>query len=305
MAYSQKTFGQLKTNIRQELMDPTARWWSEGELNYYLDLWQNDLQQEMELVWAQSQLVTSTATITLANIAPPMARLDAVYYNNYRLSGRLLQDLEVLDNEWRSADPDMPRCVVQYDSTQMVLWPPLSTSGTLTFEYPKQLSIPGDSSFCELPVWAQFTAKPYVCARAYLRPGPTNDIKKATRYQAQYDRAKIRAKKLWAGFAPERFRKLKPAGKYEYDILTPPPGFEGLEVSVATTFQDYIPTGTIDGSNRVFTLPVVPVEMQVFLNGVLQHETDDFTWDSGYTITFNEATTPQTGDLLIVWVFRS
>lgn len=52
------------------------------------------------------------------------------------------------------------------------------------------------------------------------------------------------------------------------------------------------PTGTIDGSNRVFTLPVVPVEVTVWLNFPLIPGLGYAL--SGATITY--ATAPQTGD---------
>lgn len=60
-----------------------------------------------------------------------------------------------------------------------------------------------------------------------------------------------------------------------------------------------VPSGTIDGSNAVFTLANTPLsgKLLLFLNGLLQDEggSDDFTI-SGATITFNSA--PLSGDKL-------
>lgn len=64
-----------------------------------------------------------------------------------------------------------------------------------------------------------------------------------------------------------------------------------------------IPTGTIDGVNRVFTLPEVPDptnSLLLFKNGMLMRQGagHDFVL-SGATITFDNAATPQTGDNLL------
>lgn len=59
------------------------------------------------------------------------------------------------------------------------------------------------------------------------------------------------------------------------------------------------PTGTINGSNKVFTLPTVPgAAVLVFRNGVLQQGGgNDFTL-AGSTVTFVAA--PLTGDIILV-----
>lgn len=61
------------------------------------------------------------------------------------------------------------------------------------------------------------------------------------------------------------------------------------------------PQGTIDGANQVFTLTAPPVpesSLLLYRNGLLQKSGYDFTL-SGNTITFVEAATPQTGDVLL------
>lgn len=61
-------------------------------------------------------------------------------------------------------------------------------------------------------------------------------------------------------------------------------------------FRDNIvPTGTIDGSNKVFTVPDTPdpaLSLRIYLDEEYQHPTDDYTL-SGVTVTFVVA--PATG----------
>jgi hypothetical protein len=285
-------------------MDPNARWWTNEEIDWQINAWQNELQQEMELVWGTSSQVLSSSTITLTSLTPEPLRVDSVYLNNFRLSGRTLHDRDVLYNDWRTADAATPRMVVMPDSQRLVLWPPLATSGTLVLEYPKKLSFTSDQTQISLPEWTQYTAKHYVCAKMYLRPGPTNDRNKAARYWKLFTEGVKRVKSIWAEFFPERYRKLKPGGRYEADILNPPTAWDITEATMANpSFEDYIPTGTIDGSNLTFTIPVTPTEAQVFKNGQCMVNGSDYTI-SGYTITFETWSVPQTGDVLVVWVFR-
>jgi hypothetical protein len=73
--------------------------------------------------------------------------------------------------------------------------------------------------------------------------------------------------------------------------------------SQSITFADSeIPSGTINGTNLVFTLAASPnpsKSLELFKNGVLLQQGGDYTV-SGSTITFlNTAVTPQTGDKLI------
>jgi len=290
-------------------MDTTGKWWSDTELNQFITDWQNELQQDYEFVWGTATVTTALSTLTLGSLTPALGRLDAVYYigtdggRGYRLAGRLLQDLEVGNVEWRNALPDTPREIIQYDSTQIIIWPPLANLGTFIFEYPQQLSFNGDDSLISLPPWTQWSVKPYVASRAYLRMGPVNDTKRALRYRAQYEREKLRIKSLWDNWLPERYRKLKPASHYEWDILFPPPAMgpgPGGSISIPDVFKSFIPTGSVDGVNLIFNLPIIPSAMKVFLNGLLQTPTTDITI-SGSVITF--ATPPQPGDTLVVWTF--
>src|ERR1700722_13309377 len=126
--------------IRREVMDTSSRWFQDSEINQYLDDWLNDINQEFELVWAINTLTIGSTTvgslclIPLSTFTPGMLRNEAVYYNSFRLAGRLLQNLEVGDPIWRS---DLgigtnvgtntwgtPRCAVMYpDSQTILIWP--------------------------------------------------------------------------------------------------------------------------------------------------------------------------------------
>ena len=62
-----------------------------------------------------------------------------------------------------------------------------------------------------------------------------------------------------------------------------------------------VPSGTINGSNTAFNLSQVPDEVDsilVFLNGLLQQQTTDYTV-SGQTITF--VTAPANGQDLVCY----
>jgi len=256
-----------------------------------------------KLVSTQTTTITNSIVqyapifISTASMTPLPERIEAFYWQGYRLSGRLLEDLEVQHKEWRAALPDVPRMVVQYDSQSFFLWPTPLSNGVLECEYPILTTFSGNSSTVILPFWTQFTAKPYICALAYSRPGPTNDLKKALRYQKQFQLELKKAKTVWANYEPFRFLKLKPGGHYEYDILRTPPAegqsFGGFE------YMQYPLTGTIDGVNVTFTIPVVPNGLMVFRNGLLQAGGGvDYTL-TGSTIVFTSP--PQIGDLLTSW----
>lgn len=80
----------------------------------------------------------------------------------------------------------------------------------------------------------------------------------------------------------------------------------GVTPNAPYTIPDWIfnevPVGAIDGINSDFELstdPREPVQMLVFLNGILRASGGDFTL-SGRTITFEAGTVPQVGDILSV-----
>jgi hypothetical protein len=307
-AYQNWTRGYAKQLVQRELMDTTNKWFSDAELNMYVNDWQNELQQEFELVWGSATITTILNTLTLGTISPPMHRLEAVYFgtgtsSGYRLAGRLLQDLERANTEWRNATANTPREVIQYDSQTMIVWPPLSQTGTFIFEYPTILSFNNDSTPISLPAWTQWSLKPYVCWKCYLRPGPTNDPRRAQRYLAQFLKAKARIRLLWDNFLPERFRKLKPAHHYEWDILHPPGAWDtGSNALGLSVYTSEVPAGPIDGVNATFTLNRAPTSLQLYVGGTLQTAGTNYTL-SGATITFLAGSIPAAGSTMVAWLY--
>lgn len=269
------------------------------------------------------QLIISTSTFT-----PGMLRNEAVYYNGFRLAGRNLQDLEVGDPLWRGdlgngtsaatdSNPyvyDTPRVAVMYkDSQSILIWPcppPANTipfgSGTnsniFVFEYPALLTFAGDTARSGLPVWTQYSAKPYVCAKLFQRPGAINDRQKSSRYWAQYQRAKLRVRRMWDNFLPDRFRRLQPEQHYEWEILTPPPAWDcgtNTATGVDNTFrQIYLP---VDAGPVIVIPSFSPIHsVQLFLNGQLLADSGiDYT-RSDLTITLGF--TPDPTDILLAAV---
>jgi hypothetical protein len=73
--------------------------------------------------------------------------------------------------------------------------------------------------------------------------------------------------------------------------------------TTANFVDDETPSGSIDGTNAVFTLsktPAAATDVALFRNGVLQTLGTDYTL-SGTTITFSSNETPQTGDELVAY----
>ena len=322
-AYSKWTRAQLRTSLRNELADPVGRWWSDGELNGYIEDWQNEVQQETELVWGTQTKVTAISTFTLSHFNPTPLRLDLVYFNNWPLAGRTIPDLETLMREWRSQSATTdPKAIFQRDSETFSIWPPLSDSGTLVMEYPKLLSFyNNDSNTLGLPAWTQWGCKYYGAYKAFLRSGPNNNLNKALRYKKMHEGYKNWIRTFKDRMLPTRYPQLKPyspTSHYEAYIITPQmlpnpnSGIGSGDVMVILNFNSYgsdftAPfniTGTIDGVNNIFTLPVGPDKMQLYKNGQLMSDGPggDYTL-AGFTITFAADAIPQTGDRLVAWVY--
>lgn len=240
----------FKSVIRRELMDTNTRWVQDAELDQYLQNWLDDLNQEFELAWAINTVsfTNSQSSINILSLSPQPVRIEAVYYNGFRLSGRLLQEVEVGNPTWRGQAPltdvgdfntntqDTPRLGMMYPDFQTyMVWPtpPNSTntgsntySNVFVFEYPALTSFVTDTDTSGMPLWTQWCATPYVVAKVYQRPGPINDSRRAQRYWAQYQRAKERVRRMWNFYMPERYRRLVPPSHYEWEIMTPPPAWE-------------------------------------------------------------------------------
>lgn len=79
--------------------------------------------------------------------------------------------------------------------------------------------------------------------------------------------------------------------------------FHGGAFNVATWINNETPSGTVDGSNAIFTIAGVPNPVSSLLvqrNGVIQYNNQAFGFN-GQTITFNTNFIPQTGDAIRAW----
>ena len=292
---------QLRTIVRRELMDSNSRWWTDTELNTYLDDWHNQIQTDLELVWATTTTVTSTATHTLTALSTSILRPDAAYWNGIRLVTRTPQDLDTWRQNWREEGEGTPYVVYQPDSERIVLWPAPSTSGTLTLEYPLKLSQSDDLTPTRLPGWVRYSAIAYACYRAYLRNGPNHSIERALRRKAQFNKLLNRYRLIVAQFFPDKYLTLSPGGQYEARILNPrPAGGSAMPTVISLRHNDEVPSGVVDGTNFTFTLSQTPdpaISLKVYVDGVLMTKDTHYSL-SDATISFSTDYIPVTGQTL-------
>jgi hypothetical protein len=298
----------IRTAVRRELLDPQERWWSDDELNQYIEDWQITLQDECEFVWGSSTLVTSSATHSLSDFNPSILRLDRIYWNNARLAPRFKAALSETDLEWRATSASTPYVVWQPDSERFIVWPTPSTSGTLLLEYPIEVTFANnDAGVMQVPAWTRYSAINYCCYRAHLRFGPNQDTNRALRRKAKFLKQLDSYKSHLKQYFPDRYLTLKPASKYEARILNPSPnGAVTMPVIVSYFYTEEVPTGAVNGTNAAFTLGYAPspsTSLQLFVNGILQEPTTAYSL-SGTTVTFTTDYIPQTGDSLRAYYRR-
>lgn len=228
------TLTQIRSAVRRELMDPTgtANWsWNDVELNIYINDWQNLLQDRFEFAWGTATMLLTggTSTINLSNVSNIMLRLGNIWWNGYRLAGRDKEEIEIMERDWRAAQQGVPEAIYQDDVNSVSLWPaPTSTSGTTTdgtatnsmdFEFPIVTTFAGDSSAMSIPAWTKYSAVNYVAYRAYMRPGPQQDLSKSQRYRAKFVKQGVRIRTMWDQYLPDKPPSLRFGGKYEGSIL--------------------------------------------------------------------------------------
>lgn len=224
MAFSDRwTLSTIRAACQRELGDPNARFWSTAELDLYIGDWQTELQDKFSFVMdTATQTMVGSSTILLATLTDIM-RVDALYYNNRRLPGRTKQDLEEITRNWRSTDNIDPEPVLTYqnDSRDIVLWPPVSGTGTVVMEYAKVLGFATNTSTMSVPAWTRYSAIPYVVMRALLREGPANSPNKALYYKKRFERWTKLFRVMWDGYLPIRAPRLQPGMRYEERIINP------------------------------------------------------------------------------------
>lgn len=220
MAFSDKwTLLQLRDSCRRTLADPSARFWSNDELDNYIDEWQQTLQDQFDFVRGTYTATGTVASYTLDTLTPKPTCLDAVYWNGVRLPGVGDYRMDSLDRDWRAAPAGEPLRVVQDDSRSFTLWPAPSTSGTLRLEYPVVTTFTSTGAQMQIPAWTRYTCRHYVAWKALLREGPANNPNKAMRYKRKWERWNNRLRTLWANYFPRRYPTLKPGTAYEYGIV--------------------------------------------------------------------------------------
>lgn len=235
----QWTLADLTAVARRELLDPNATWWSDTEIQGYLNEWQQQLQSQFDFVWATNTVITTVSTFTLGTFTPPMMRLDAIYYTPgttttvngtftntliCRLSPRSLIDLDVLQRDWRALGTVVgyhPQVSYQYDVFTVSVWPENSALGTFVFEYPVLLTMTASTDPIQIPAWTRYSAAPFVCYKAFKRFGPNQDIPKAQRRLTQFNRQVRQYRKFYDNYFPERAEMLRPGRKYAGNILVP------------------------------------------------------------------------------------
>jgi len=222
-------------------MDPTGTtgWsWSDIEINSYIEDWQNILQDRFEFVWGSATVTNSgtatvtfgtntstiygTSTFTTTAIATNILRPGRAWWNNYRLAGRSKEELEILVRDWRGVQPGVPEAIYQDDINTISVWPPPSalTTDTMVFEYPAIVTFGAtNTTLMSIPPWTKYSAIPYVLWRCYSRPGPQQDLARASRYKAKFIARGIRIRTIWDQHFPDKAPSLRLGGQYEGDIV--------------------------------------------------------------------------------------
>jgi hypothetical protein len=285
-------------------MDAAGNWWTDTELNSYLDDWQDHVQDDLEFTMgtATASLGTGTSTITLTDVASDIMRPGIVTWESKELSPMTEQELDVYRRDWRLYADELPRAFYQNRMREIVLWPGVGTAGTLGMEYPLKMAFAADTSTSELPPWVRYSAKDYCGFRAYLRYGPNHSLNKAAVYKKRFNLDMKYFLEWKHQYLPERYGLLQPGTDYERKLVDPIEG--GADVAVPTlTFTlstDEVPSGTVNGSNDTFTLAQTPnptLSLKLYVDGILMAVTTHYTL-SGTTITFETAFIPISGQTL-------
>jgi len=302
--YDRWTRAQFRAAVRRELMDTGGQWWTDTELNSYLDHWQDQVQDALEFSWGTATTVvgSATSTVTFTDIATDILRPGFVFWDNKQLSPLTVEELNIVKREWRAGTAARPGAFYVQNLQEFVLWPIPSSSGTLRVEYPLSMTFAADTSTSELPPWTRYSAIDYCAFRAYLRAGPNQDLDKAAVYKGQFNLKMLEYEDWKRQYMPYRYGQLRPPTAFEVRLVDPDRG--GLNVPVPTaassSLYDEVPSGTVNGTNDTFTLTHSPnptASLKLFVDGVLMTQGTHYTL-SGSTITFAASYIPQSGQTL-------
>jgi len=225
MAVSDKlTQAQIATNVRREVMDSGTLWVSAAELNQYIEDWQDELQNKLELVWTTATFTnTGSATLTMTDVATDVQRVDAIYWENRRLLEKSKDSLEQeVGLNWRAASTSTaPLVYYMNDSASVSFWPPPDSSleYTLIFEYPPVLTFAATTNTHMVPAWTKYTATTYGAMRVFQRRGALFNSDKFLRYKALWEKQLERLRVLKQNYFPKRSWSTIPGKtKYETDM---------------------------------------------------------------------------------------
>ena len=220
MAFTDKwSRATILTACRRELSDPSARFWSDTDLNNYISDWQQDLQAGFEFVWGSSTTTTTATSLALSTLSPEVLRLDAIYCNGTRLIGKTKLEMEDESVDWRlSTGGTVPYIAYQNDERDVIFWPLTTSTKTLVFEYPVVTTFAASTSTMQIPAWTRYSSINYIAYHALLQEGPANSPDKAVRYKRRWEDNLKQFKSIKANYLPDRALKLKPNQNYAQSL---------------------------------------------------------------------------------------
>jgi hypothetical protein len=285
-------------------MDAAARWWTNAELNSYIESWQDKLQCEFEFDrgYAVSTLTASTSLVNFTSEGiTDIGRIDAIYCNQMRLTPTSQYELEELNRDWRATAERGPGVFVPMSHDEILLWPPVGTAGAyLELEYPTAPTFVEDSSASIIPGYTRYSAIDYICYRAYLRPGVNNNLNRALRRKAQFDQKLGIIRSIKQAAPATREYHFKPASRYEYDILKARRRSPAVPAVTISLHNDEIPGGAVNGTNSSFTLTYAPaptISLKLSVDGIGLKQSTHYTL-SGTNVTFVSAFIPISGQAI-------
>lgn len=280
-----KTLAAMRAEVRRELLDvnvigtTTGRWWTDVELDAYLDDAQDAVQERYELVWGTATATvtagTGTATITMTDIASDMLRPGALFWNGVRLPFTTEWSLDAARPDWRAdSAANTPALAYHTRLDAFGLWPALATSasaGTLVALYPVEPTWTAGTATHIVPAYCRPALVSYAAWRAYLRNGPNQDRLKAERYKRLWEAQLTGIGRTRAAYWPAALKQLRPSTCRERELTNPAAyGLDRLVVggaapvvTMAPTFNlynfvDEEPTGAINGTNTSYALSTAP-----------------------------------------------
>lgn len=307
-SYTKLTRQQLREMCERELMDTSNLWWTDAELNNYLDDWQKRVQREHLLTWGTSTLTSiGASTFALSDFAPDVMRPGRLVWEGITLVPKTQEELQILDPQWRLRSISArPTVVFQENLTTVTVWPTISglSTNTVVLEYPKEPAFAGDATPMILPAYTKYSAKNYVGFRSFLRRGPNYNSQKAGAYRDSFYEDLRRYGIIKRRYLPQHFYTLKPGGAYEKrqsdptQELIPSPTDPG-NIFAMIRFHDEAPSGAVDGTNTTFALSYAPNpvdSLEFNLDGIELVQGTHYTL-AGSTVTLT-AGAPLTGQTL-------